>query len=56
MRLPAYDRGLLRTECALGSAAVTLLTAGALTDNWWMLGAGVWALIVTCLIDLLFFR
>ncbi|XMN11757.1 hypothetical protein ACK8N7_37925 (plasmid) [Streptomyces griseobrunneus] len=54
MRRPNFARDLRRTEYILVLAAVVLIAAGAAGESWWLLGAGVWALIAGGLIEVIY--
>lgn len=47
-------RGVRRTEYALFLAAVLLIPAGAVSDSWWLIGVGAWALIAGGVIEMLY--
>jgi general stress protein CsbA len=51
---PDFSRGLRHTEYSLILAAVLLLAAGAVSDSWWLLGVGAWALIAGGLIEMIY--
>ncbi|WP_107470955.1 hypothetical protein [Streptomyces sp. WZ.A104] len=51
---PDFTRGLQRTEYTLFLAAVVLITAGAVSDSWWLIGSGAWALIAAGLIEMIY--
>lgn len=51
---PGFTRGLQRTEYVLFLAAVLLITAGAVSDSWWLIGGGAWALIAAGLIEMIY--
>ncbi|MFF2014167.1 hypothetical protein ACFVWY_34600 [Streptomyces sp. NPDC058195] len=48
------DRGMRRNVRALGAAGLTVIAVGALLETQWLLGIGVWALIIAILIDLIY--
>lgn len=47
-------RGLRRTEYTLFLAAVLLIAAGAVSDVWWVIGVGAWALIAGGAIEMIY--
>jgi len=51
---PGFTRGLKRTEYNLFLAAVLLIAAGAVSDSWWLIGGGAWALIAAGLIEMIY--
>ncbi|MCM1973038.1 MULTISPECIES: hypothetical protein [unclassified Streptomyces] len=48
------DRGIRRTELALGAAGLTFVAAGAALDFLWLLGIGVWGVIAAMVIELVY--
>ncbi|MFE7107989.1 hypothetical protein ACFU9W_17060 [Streptomyces sp. NPDC057600] len=48
------DRGMRRNVLALGTAGLTVIAVGALLEALWLLGIGVWALIIAMMIDLIY--
>ncbi|MGW0645859.1 hypothetical protein [Streptomyces badius] len=51
---PDFTLGLRRTEYTLFLAAVLLIAAGAVSDSWWLIGGGAWALIAGALIEVIY--
>ncbi|MFE7472347.1 hypothetical protein ACFU98_14565 [Streptomyces sp. NPDC057575] len=43
-----------RNVLALGTAGLTVIAVGALLEALWLLGIGVWALIIAMMIDLIY--
>ncbi|MFD6912238.1 hypothetical protein ACFWB2_10490 [Streptomyces virginiae] len=48
------DRSIRRTVLALGAAGLTVIAVGAVLDALWLLGIGVWGVIVAMLIELVY--
>ncbi|MER5611267.1 hypothetical protein [Streptomyces sp. NPDC002215] len=48
------DRGMRRNVLALGTAGLTVIVVGALLETQWLLGIGVWALIIAMMIELIY--
>ncbi|MEE1770890.1 hypothetical protein PUR34_22795 [Streptomyces sp. JV185] len=48
------DRRMRRNVRALGTAGLTVIVVGAVLEAHWLLGIGVWALIIAMLIDLVY--
>ncbi|GAA1333007.1 hypothetical protein GCM10009647_074000 [Streptomyces sanglieri] len=48
------DRGMRRNVLALGTAGLTDIAIGALLETQWLLGIGVWGLIIAMMIDLIY--
>ncbi|MFJ7587466.1 hypothetical protein ACIQZO_08700 [Streptomyces sp. NPDC097617] len=48
------DRHVRRTMLALGTAGLALICVGTILDALWLLGIGVWAVIVAMLIELVY--
>ncbi|MFF3785683.1 hypothetical protein [Streptomyces sp. NPDC001933] len=48
------DPGMRRNVLALGTAGLTVIAVGALLEALWLLGIGVWALIIAMMIDLIY--
>ncbi|MEU2130655.1 hypothetical protein [Streptomyces sp. NPDC018352] len=48
------DHGMRRTVLALGTGGPTVIAIGAVLEARWLLGIGVWGLIIAILIDLVY--
>ncbi|MFJ7199480.1 MULTISPECIES: hypothetical protein [unclassified Streptomyces] len=48
------DRRMRRNVRALGTAGLTVIVVGAVLEAQWLLGIGVWALIIAMLIELIY--
>lgn len=48
------DHGTRRNVLALGTAGLTIIAIGALLEAQWLLGMGVWALIIAMVIELVY--
>ncbi|MEV6399080.1 hypothetical protein AB0M39_30585 [Streptomyces sp. NPDC051907] len=48
------DRGVRRTTLALAAAGPALIAPGLIVGSWWLIGAGVWAVIVAIVIELVY--
>ncbi|MFD4246801.1 hypothetical protein ACFWP3_35200 [Streptomyces sp. NPDC058525] len=48
------DRAIRRAVLGLGSGGLAVIATGAYLDALWLLGLGVWAVIVAMLIELVY--
>lgn len=54
MKGPVFDHAMRRIEYTLFLAAALLGTAGVISDTFWLLGIGAWALIAAGLIEMIY--
>ncbi|MFF3013690.1 hypothetical protein [Streptomyces sp. NPDC057939] len=48
------DRGVRRAVLAVGSGGLTVIGAGLVLDALWLLGCGVWGVIVAFAVEVIY--
>ncbi|AIS02387.1 hypothetical protein SGLAU_32265 [Streptomyces glaucescens] len=51
---PFRKWGMRSRIISLMTGAVVLVTAGALTDRWWLIAIGAWTLIAAGLLEMIY--